>query len=308
MVDVLNLIQREKFDIILPQVMRDNNVDIWIYVVRGDDPLRIDLGVDDGYCVFTDRGGDRIERAIFDCELQEAGAYDIIGGDGPAADVARRFKGLRGFVAERNPKRIGVNFSEKMDLADGISYADYNQLVRAPGDKHANKMVSAEYLIIDFLTRRVTNELVLFGQSGPGWHERLEREFAKIVPGVTRLRDIQANGFIRDRDGNEDAGNDYVVQRGEIVGPPGQSGYVLREGETDLPQYVRDVWAHGIKVREIIRNNVKPGHTVRETLDLLERKHEEAGYYYEYGGPLGQECRSTKDPGSSRRPRLGRTS
>jgi len=60
----MRLIRHETFDLILPGAMRDNNVDMWIYVVRGDDPLRIDLGVDDGYCVFTDRGGRRIERAV----------------------------------------------------------------------------------------------------------------------------------------------------------------------------------------------------------------------------------------------------
>lgn len=277
---MLNLVRRERFDVTLPQIMWDNKIDMWINVLREGDPLSVDLGSNFGYCVFTDRGVRRIERAIFDCEVQDPGAYDIIGGDGPEPDLARRFTGLREFVAERDPKVIGVNFSEKMDLADGISYADYNQLVKALGDTYANKMVSAEFLIIDFLTRRVTSELVLFGRSGARWHEHLQREFAKIVPGVTRLRDVDANAFVRDRDGNEDAGNDYVVQRGDVVGTPGQSGYVLREGETDLPPYVQDIWAHGMKVREIIRDNVKPGPTVRETIDLLERKLEEAGYYH----------------------------
>ena len=73
--EILRLIRHEKFDLILPDAMRDNNVDMWIHVTKdGDpDPLDLDLGgnidftVTDtlGYYIFTDRGGDRIERALF---------------------------------------------------------------------------------------------------------------------------------------------------------------------------------------------------------------------------------------------------
>ena len=67
--DLMNQIRREKFDLILPQVMRENGVDMWITVSREgfDDPLTEDFGkgyvLSYGYYVFTDRGGDRIERA-----------------------------------------------------------------------------------------------------------------------------------------------------------------------------------------------------------------------------------------------------
>ena len=70
MLDVLDVIRREKFDLILPQAMRDNKIDMWIQVMgtkNGEegnlDPLRLDLGSNTGIFVFTDRGGDRIERA-----------------------------------------------------------------------------------------------------------------------------------------------------------------------------------------------------------------------------------------------------
>ncbi|MFQ5721426.1 MAG: hypothetical protein ACE5GI_02925, partial [Candidatus Aminicenantales bacterium] len=42
---MLNLIRREKFDLVLPKAMRDNKVDMWIQVM-GDgrpDPLLLDL-------------------------------------------------------------------------------------------------------------------------------------------------------------------------------------------------------------------------------------------------------------------------
>jgi len=102
--EILRLIRHEKFDTILPGAMRDNNVDMWIHVVKdGDpDPLDLDLGGDIdftvtdtlGYYIFTDRGGDRIERALFGGSA-ERGLYNIFDTE----------KNLRAFIEERDPKR-----------------------------------------------------------------------------------------------------------------------------------------------------------------------------------------------------------
>ena len=56
----LNQIRREKFDIVLPDAMRNHNVDMWIHVMRDAIPDAFgqnDLGTASGLIVFTDRGG-----------------------------------------------------------------------------------------------------------------------------------------------------------------------------------------------------------------------------------------------------------
>jgi len=67
--------------------MRENQVDMWITVGREgyDEAMEAELGdaymSDVGYFIFTDRGGDRIERAaleLSDYLLVQNGAYDII--------------------------------------------------------------------------------------------------------------------------------------------------------------------------------------------------------------------------------------
>ena len=56
-------IRQEKFDLILPEAMRENQIDMWITVMREGhlDPLYEDLGRgyvgSTAYYVFTDRGG-----------------------------------------------------------------------------------------------------------------------------------------------------------------------------------------------------------------------------------------------------------
>jgi hypothetical protein len=125
--EVNNQIRREKFDLVLPQVMRERNIDMWIHVMRIaiPDPFGAeDLGSTSGVFVFTDRGGDRIERAVLGRRwgashrergeqsklVEESGAYDIIADPvrvqepvgGPMTEYDYRFKGLREFVEARD--------------------------------------------------------------------------------------------------------------------------------------------------------------------------------------------------------------
>jgi len=330
---MLDHIRREKFDLILPRVMRERKIDMWIHVIRpwswsgnelrrlegtgrnyqsidSTDPLRYEFGSDAGVFIFTDRGGDRIERVVFEGEVEDPGAYDEVRGHSkfinqenfeimdyaaenpdkiPESELEYRFIGLKEFVAERNPKRIAVNYSEKLALAegsetftlaltDGISYADHLQVVKTLGEDYAKRIVSAEYLILDYLSRRVMSEIVLYGASGM---TQKVKKFDKIIEGVSTLKDAKGV-FVRHIDGTESENEDYVLQRGDLIGGVAGAGiaYVLREGETDLPPEVKRIWVHVLEVREILRKHIKVGPTAGETLELLVRELEEAGYVY----------------------------
>ena len=111
---LMKLIRQEKFRVILPQVMRDNKVDMWIYVKKGEDPLSFELGNDSGIFIFTDRGGHRIERAV----LGGRGDRDLY-------DIFASENDLHEFVAERNPKRIAVNYSKERPKLNIISEEDF---------------------------------------------------------------------------------------------------------------------------------------------------------------------------------------
>jgi hypothetical protein len=277
--------------------MRDNNVDMWVHVMRAHnpDPLARDLGGDSGVFVFTDRGGERIERGVLgiaDEALWEDEAYDIFLGEEVMEGDPGWQRVIGQFVTERDPQRIAVNFSTKNAVADGISHTDYLKLVEALGDKYAARIVSAENVIAEFVSGRVIGEIVLDGYFGLLATQIVDEEFAKIEVGVTTLADIDGNVFVRDPDGNENNNNDYVLQRGDLVtilngegdgifvADLGGNGYVLREGETDLPPRVQEIWKHAMNVREILRTNIKVGPTAGETLETLITKLEEAGYVY----------------------------
>ena len=136
----MNQIRQEKFDLVLPEVMRENDVDMWITVNREgfDDPLTEDFGKgyvgSYGYYVFTDRGEGRIERAILGVGtalVEDNGAYDIIG----SADELKAFVVASGvvFLAAGEAGRVALEALDAEDdlpagrAAVGVLAADFSR-------------------------------------------------------------------------------------------------------------------------------------------------------------------------------------
>ena len=103
------MIRHDKFDYVLPGAMRRNDIEMWIVIDRGrgTQPMTRDFGIatvnGQGFFIFTDRGGDRIERIQLGPETdlaRECGAYDRFGEEGE----------LRSIVEERDPQTIGLNY------------------------------------------------------------------------------------------------------------------------------------------------------------------------------------------------------
>ena len=315
-----NQIRREKFDIILPEVMRKNNVYMWIHVMRLAIPDAFgaeELGSTSGVFIFTDRGGDRIERAILgrrwgathrewgegDYKLvEECGAYDIISDPirvqeplaSPMIEYDFRFEGLREFVEARDPKRIAVNFRLNLGMwetyidfggaKDGLSHTDYLLLTEELGDKYADRLVSSEYVMMDYIIRKVPSEIKLLKRIRKDRVERVKKAFVEIVPGVTKNREAGVTVFRRMSTGLSQRGRsrgweNSVVQRGDIVAAPSQGmyAYVLREGETEPPPEIQKLWAEYLKIDKILAETIKAGLTPREIIQICKRKFDEAG-------------------------------
>lgn len=314
---MLNLIRREKFDLVLPKAMRDNKVDMWIQVMgdgRPDpllldlaDPLALDIGgsiVDRRtvYFIFTDRGGDRIERAI-------------LGGQGETEgyDIFDQKEDLRKFVTERDPKRIAVNFSENLAAADGISHTEYLELIKELGPKYAQRIVSAEKVITDFRVQRVEAEIVVFAKACEIQRQIVEKGLRNIKPGITTREDFGwwvedqalANGLEPEfglvlpgimhstiSSPSEYRKPDYIIQKGDLLlfdwgvkylnfgTDYKRYAYILRDGENSLPDGVQHAWERTLEAREIIRKTIKDGRTAGETLAALAQAFQRAGFVY----------------------------
>ncbi len=320
-----NQIRREKFDLVLPEAMRKYKVDMWIHVMRDSIPDRFGeegLGSSSGLLVFTDRGGDRIERAVLgrrwgatqrergegDIQfLEKCGAYDIIHDpvfvvepvSSPETEYDFRFNGLREFVEARDPKCIAVNYRDTLGpwgttrrINDGISLTDYRLLVQELGPKYAHRLVSSEYVMMQYQITPVPSEVKLLKKYRKDELKLVKKAFAEIKPGVSRVDELEDTGdyevdvvvFRRMSTGQSQRGRsagweDAVVEGGDIVAAPSQGvfGYVLREGEAEPPPEIQKIWAEYLRIDKIFADTIKSGLTPREIMQEYQRKFDEAG-------------------------------
>lgn len=309
--EFMNQIRLEKFDLVLPEVMRENSVDMWITVNREgfDDPLTEDLGKgyvgSYGYYIFTDRGDGRIERAVLGVGtalVEDNGAYDIFGSPDD----------LKAFVAERDPKSIALNYATHIGAADGLSHTSYQKLSEDLGPRYAERFVSAQKLVSDFRSRRVATEITGFARAGELSRTIAERAFSNevITPGLTTLADVawwmreqqfqnnlgtsfgMPSVYVTGPDGIVATSDTHVIQRGDFLAIDWGVGYlnfytdikrhayVLKEGETHLPESIQQAFDNGRKVRDILKANIKAGRTAGDTYEILKTRINEDGFRF----------------------------
>ena len=223
--------------------------------------------------------------------LEACGAYDIVKGD----------YDLKAFVAERAPKRIGVNMSEEMGSADGLSHTAYLELTKTLGEPWASRIVSAERLVSAFRNRRVATEIAAFAEAGELSKEIAERALSNEVIDAgrdhargrglvdagpaprTRARLVLRHalgvhhGPARDRGrlqlAHHPARRPAHHRLGRVLLEPlhGHEADGLRaEGRRGKPpDGFQNAFDQAAKVREVIRRHIKPGRRADETLAML---------------------------------------
>ncbi len=302
-------IRLDKFEQVLPRAMRDNGIDMWIVAVKENhyDPLWKDLGrgyiTGIGYYMFTDRGGDRIERIALGPSgylINESGAYDGMSAASMLAD----------FVRQRNPTRIGVNMSDEIGPADGLSVTMLAHLKKTLGEPYASRLVSAEKLVSEFRTRRVASEIVAFGEAAGIAIQLAERALSNevITVGKTTLEDVA--WWMQDRLLERGLGSEFDMPSVYVTGPKGivatssnrviQPGdvmmidwgvqlmnfgtdvkrvaYVLKPGEVVPPASIQAAFDKAVAVRPVLKRAIKPGVRADETMKRMDAALREAGY------------------------------
>jgi Xaa-Pro aminopeptidase len=302
-------IRLDKFEQVLPRAMRDHGVDMWIVAVKENhyDPLWRDLGrgyvSGIGYYVFADRGGERIERLALGPSgylIDQSGAYDQMLPPSRLAEI----------VKQRDPKRIGVNMSEEIGPADGLSVTMLAHLKKTLGEPYASRLVSAERVVSDFRSHRVASEIVAFGEAATIATQLAERALSNevITPGKTTLEEVA--WWMQDRLLDRALGSEFDMPSVYVTGPEGivatstnriiQPGdvlmidwgvqlmnfgtdvkrvaYVLKPGETAPPKSIQAAFDKAIAVRDVLKKVIKPGVRADATMKLMDEALRAAGY------------------------------
>jgi len=316
---VLN-ITRMRLDRLLPKIMRETNFDMWIMACNEDDldPVFKTMIPYNQWCpitqilVFYDPGDGRdVERLnLSRTDMRslhkntwDYGAWDREKKESQWACLAR-------IVSERNPKRIGINESEVIWAADGLSVSLRKKLVETIGPKYSPRVQSAEKLSTLWLETLLEEEFELYERAVAVSHALMAEALSNrvITPGFTTTDDLvndchqKAANFgltleactfgIWGRDPREIekyGKKDNVIRPGDLVhcdvcliylmyhSDHQQWGYVLRPGEEDVPDGLKRVMAEGNRLQDVFAGELKAGLTGNEILRNILAKAKEKG-------------------------------
>lgn len=223
---------------------------------------------------------------------------------------------LAEIIQERKPKKIGINMSSHFALADGLTASEHQALQEALPKKYTDRLVSAERLAIGWLETRTPSEMVVYQQIVRIAHEIIAEGFSDrvIQPGVSttddvvwwyrqRIRELGLVAWFHpsvsiqradpdsfehlrafsNRPENEtilpgdllhvDFGITYLRLNTDTQ----QHAYVLRTGETEVPEYLQRAFADGNRLQDIFTNEFKAGRTGNEVLASALSKAKQAG-------------------------------
>ena len=287
---------------VLPEIMRREKFDMWIVVCReyAEDPVFKTLVPATSFAarrltilVFYDRGEDGIERIT----VSRYGMGDFYKGVWNP-EKEDQWTCLGRIVAERKPKRIGIDESDTFAFGDGLSASLKQQLVKAIGPKFASRLRGAERLAVGWLERRTPEELEVYSHIVSIAHEIIAEAFSNrvITPGVTTTQDVvwwmrqkindlgldtwfqPSISIQRRKTDTEDEKTRAVIRRGDFLHcdmgitylrlntDTQELAYVLREGETDAPDGLKKALIQGNRLQDILTAEYKEGRTGNEIL------------------------------------------
>ena len=216
-----------------------------------------------------------------------------------------QWRRLAELIAERDPDTIGLNFSETFALADGITRTEYDLFRESLAPSLRERIVSAEELAIGWLETRSAAEMEVYPQIVRIAHDILAEGLsdAVIQPGVTttndvawwyrdRIRELKLTAWFhpsvsvqRAEQQALDAKASIAARHDDDVIRPGdllhvdfgitylrlntdtqQHAYVLRPGETDVPEELRRAFERGNRLQDILTNNFVAGRSGNEIL------------------------------------------
>lgn len=199
-----NILVEERLDTLLPGLMREAGIDMWLVIAReyNDDPVFLSLVPKPRFTarrttmlVFFDRGDEGVERLTVS-RYPLGSLYEAAWEGG---DLDAQWERLGQVIRERAPKRIGVNTSDTWPVADGLSHSLYEAMIDAVGPDLKERVVSSESLVVRWMETRIASEVELWQRAVAIARETIARAFSSevITPGVTTLGEVA--WFIRTR-------------------------------------------------------------------------------------------------------------
>jgi hypothetical protein len=308
---VINNILKDRLDNVLPIVMDKSNIDMWILISReyNEDPVlktflpaewlnarrrtillfyrNINNNTTEKLAVARYNFGDNILSA-WDKEVQP-----------------NQWKRLVELIEERNPKRIGINYSKDFNISDGLDKTDYDEFMSHLPVSLKDKIVSAETLSNLWIETRTEKEMNVYNTIIDLTHNIIKEAFSNntIKVGKTSTTDLEwwmrqkltdlglntwfhptvdiqrSNEFNNDHlDSFSNRPENKIINYGDLLhcdfginylrlnSDCQQMAYVMRESDKEVPKFLQTAFDKGNQLQDILTNNFVEGKSGNEIL------------------------------------------
>ena len=308
---IVDDILEDRFNALLPKLMDRAGLDMWVLISReyNEDPVLktmlpatwLNARRRTILVFYRDQEKNTIEKlavARYNIGKSITSAWD-------KEKEPNQWKALTQIIEARNPKKIGLNYSDNFGLADGIVRTDYDAFIEALPPSYSSRIVSAEKLAIGWIETRTPKEMEYFEQLVDITHDIIKDAFSSkvITPGTTTTDDVV--WYLRQRvtdmgletwfhptvdiqrsneklvshiESFSNRPEGKVIQKGDLLHCDfgitylrlntdcQQHAYVLQDEETQAPQYLVDAFADGNRVQDYLTTNFETGKTGNQIL------------------------------------------
>lgn len=296
---------------VLPDLMKRTDIDMWVIVSReyNEDPvLRTFLPSTwqsarrTTILLITDPGGGEPLETL---AVARYGVGETFAAAWDKERDGEQWAHLAALIEARNPRRIGLNFSQTFPLADGISQTEYELFHKALPENLHQRVVSAENLAIGWLETRTPDEMEVYQQIVRIAHEILAEGLSETViqPGITttsdvewwyrdRIRELKLTTWFHPTVSIDRADvpevdmkaalasrhDEETIRQGDLLHvdfgvtylrlntDTQQHAYVLQPGETEAPAELRDALVRGNRLQDILTSHFASGRTGNDIL------------------------------------------
>jgi Xaa-Pro aminopeptidase len=309
-----NRILAARLDMIIPAIMREQGVDLWLMVAREyfEEPVVASmLDAENMHArrrtilIFHDPGnGKPVERLT-------VSRYGLGGLFSPAWDPNKQpdqWQAVADIIAACDPAKIAINTSDLYQFADGMTLSQYEKFTGALPASLRSRIVSGEGLAIRWLETRTPAEMEIYPSVLRTAHAIIAEVFSRavITPGVTTAEQVQ--WWYRDRllqlglepwfhpsVAIQRAGAKGMLEGDEVIQPGDllwtdfginylrlntdtqHLAYVLKPGERDAPAGLKQGLANSNRVQDILMRQFAVGRSGNAALALARAEAVAAG-------------------------------
>ena len=289
-------ILKDRLQNLMPQLMKECGVEMWLIICSeyNEDPV---------FKTITPakmRNASRLVCLIF--SLDKDGKFEALNLSRPNPAFSpyythcydpktqNQWEAIKKAVLDRNPSKVAVNVSRISAQADGISKRLWDDLYEQLGDL----IVPDDRMAIRWLETRTEKELELY----PSIYriaQEIQREAYSldvITPGVTTTDDVEYYIMQRindmgldfwfspdvdvQRQGGGPRMSGVVIEKGDLLHTDmgltylnlntdsQRLGYILKDGETEIPKGLLEGFKRGNRFQDIVRENCIKGRTGNE--------------------------------------------